>query len=255
MDKNDLIFGIHAVHAALANNPQQILEVWLDKKRLEKKHSDKHMADIYQLVQKAGIASHEVGREQLDRMLPQANHQGVIARCDIPKTLAESDLLAIVENLLKPALLLILDGVQDPHNLGACIRSADGAGVDAVVVPKDKSAGLTSVVVKVASGAIQSVPLVQVTNLARTMDQLKKAGVWMVGTDDQGEQYMYGVDFTMPVALVMGAEGSGLRRLTKEKCDFLVKLPMEGVVTSLNVSVATGICLYEALRQRKYSKN
>jgi 23S rRNA (guanosine2251-2'-O)-methyltransferase len=162
----------------------------------------------------------------------------------------EADLFRVLENRTVPPFLLVLDNVQDPHNLGACLRVADGAGVQAVIVPKDRSVGLTDTVRTVACGAAEHVPLIQVVNLARTLDQLKDAGIWTVGTTDRTEQSIYQVDLTGPLALVMGSEGTGLRRLTAEKCDFLVSIPMFGSVSSLNVSVATGICLYEAVRQR-----
>jgi 23S rRNA (guanosine2251-2'-O)-methyltransferase len=248
MNKSDLIYGMHAVHTALTHSPQSIVEIWLDLNR-----NDSRIAEIHRLAQKMGLPHHETPRQQLDHLLPGVKHQGVIAHCKMPGMLSENDLFAMLDNLHNSALLLILDGVQDPHNLGACLRSADGAGVDAVIIPKDKSVGLTPTVAKVASGALHNVPVVQVTNLARTMDQLKKAGIWLVGMDDKGEQTLYQVDLTIPVAIAMGAEGTGLRRLSKEKCDFLVKLPMTGVVESLNVSVAAGICLYEAMRQRNFA--
>jgi 23S rRNA (guanosine2251-2'-O)-methyltransferase len=248
MNKNDLIYGIHTVQTALTQTPQSILEIWLDLDR-----RDKRIAEIQHLAAKAGLSVHDVSREQLDHLLPGVKHQGVIAHCKMPGVLTENDLYAMTDDPNKPPLLLILDGVQDPHNLGACLRSADGAGVDAVIIPKDKSVGLTPAVAKVASGALHNVPVVQVTNLARTMEQLKKAGIWLVGMDDKGEQTLYQIDLTVPVAIAMGAEGAGLRRLSKEKCDFLVKLPMAGVVESLNVSVASGICLYEAMRQRNFA--
>jgi 23S rRNA (guanosine2251-2'-O)-methyltransferase len=246
--KNDLIFGLHAVQSAISQTPQAVVEIWLDSTR-----HDKRTAEIQRLAKQHSLQLHEVPREQLDRRLPGVKHQGVMARCKMPELLTENHLFELIETLNTSALLLILDSVQDPHNLGACLRSADGAGVDAVIIPKDKSVGLTATVAKVASGAVHNVPVVQVTNLARSMDQLKKAGIWLVGLDDKGEQTLYQTDLTMPVALVLGAEGSGLRRLSKEKCDFLVKLPMQGLVESLNVSVATGICLYEALRQRNFA--
>jgi 23S rRNA (guanosine2251-2'-O)-methyltransferase len=164
--------------------------------------------------------------------------------------LDEAELFKLLGNLTVPPFLLVLDNVQDPHNLGACLRVADGAGVQAVIVPKDRSVGLTDTVRTVACGAAEHVPLIQVVNLARTLDQLKDAGIWTVGTTDRTEQSIYQVDLTGPLALVMGSEGTGLRRLTAEKCDFLVSIQMFGSVSSLNVSVATGICLYEAVRQR-----
>lgn len=246
--KSDLIFGLHAVQSAIAQTPQAVIEIWLDSNR-----HDKRIAEIQHLAKKHGVVAYEVPREQLDQRLPGVNHQGVIARCKLPGPLTDNDLMALIDALKGPALLLILDGIQDPHNLGACLRSADGAGVDAIIIPKDKAVGLTATVAKVASGALHNVPVVQVTNLARSMEQMKKAGIWIIGMDDKGEQSVYQMDLAMPVAIALGAEGSGLRRLSKEKCDFLVKLPMEGVVASLNVSVATGICLYEAMRQRKFS--
>jgi 23S rRNA (guanosine2251-2'-O)-methyltransferase len=165
--------------------------------------------------------------------------------------LDEEGLKQLLDNLDEAPLLLVLDGVTDPHNLGACLRTADGAGVHAVIVPRDKACGLTPVVRKVASGAAETVPLVQVTNLARTLKALKQRNIWLMGTDLDTEQELYQADMTGPLALVMGAEGKGMRRLTRENCDFLVKLPMQGAVQSLNVSVSTGICLYEAVRQRK----
>ena len=246
--KNDLIYGIHAVQTAISQNPQSIVEIWVDSKR-----QDKRIAEIQRLARQHGLRLQETLREQLEQLAPGLNHQGVIARCTLPAMHSEADLMDLVERSEIPVLLLILDGVQDPHNLGACLRSADGAGAHAVIVPKDKSVGLTPAVAKVASGALHNVPLVQVTNLARTLEQLKKAGVWLVGMDDKSEQTLYEMDLTLPVAMVLGAEGPGLRRLSKEKCDFLVKLPMEGVVESLNVSVTSGICLYEALRQRRFT--
>jgi 23S rRNA (guanosine2251-2'-O)-methyltransferase len=247
MSKNDLIYGVHAVLTAISKMPQSVSEIWFDANR-----SDKRMQEIQALAKKHDLNQHRVSRKELDQLLPGVNHQGVIARCKIPAVLPEAELFSLLEKVHKP-LLLILDGVQDPHNLGACLRSADGVGVDAVVIPKDKSVGITPVVAKVASGAINNVAVVQVTNLARTMEHLKKAGVWIVGMDDGGDQTLYQMDLTSPLAIALGAEGSGLRRLTKEKCDFLVKLPMMGVVESLNVSVAAGICLYETLRQRSYA--
>jgi 23S rRNA (guanosine2251-2'-O)-methyltransferase len=168
--------------------------------------------------------------------------------------LDESGLYGIIEGAAEAPLVLILDGVQDPHNLGACLRSADGAGVAVVVVPKDRSVTVTDTVRTVACGGAESVPIAQVTNLARTMDQLKELGLWLVGTSDHASQSIFEVDLTGPIGLVMGSEGKGVRRLTSEKCDFLCRIPMAGAVESLNVSVATGVCLYEAVRQRRFKK-
>lgn len=167
--------------------------------------------------------------------------------------LNEDDLFGLISILNHPALLLILDSVQDPHNLGACLRTAAAAGADAVVAPKDRAVGITDTVRRIASGGAENVPFIRVTNLSRTLDQLKDTGVWIVGTSDKGVQSLYEIDLKGPIAIVMGAEGEGVRRLTQEKCDFLVRIPMKGKVDCLNVSVATGICLFEAVRQRKQS--
>lgn len=166
----------------------------------------------------------------------------------------EDDLYEIVETKKEKIFLLILDNVQDPHNLGACLRSADAAGVDAVIIPKDRSVGMTPTVQHIAAGAAENIPLITVTNLARTLGELKKMGVWLVGTAEEADQIIYDIDLNCPVAIVMGAEGKGLRRLTRENCDFLAKLPMSGTVECLNVSVATGICLFEVVRQRNLKK-
>jgi 23S rRNA (guanosine2251-2'-O)-methyltransferase len=191
-----------------------------------------------------------VERGALDRAAHGANHQGAVAWVRAPAARAEKDLIRILDEADGPAFLLILDGVQDPHNLGACLRTADAAGVHALVSPKDNAVGLTPVVCKVASGAAETVPYVQVTNLARTIDGLKERGIWLIGTAGEAESSLFETDLTAPLALVMGGEGKGLRRLTRGRCDLLVRLPMLGAVESLNVSVAAGICLYEAARQR-----
>jgi 23S rRNA (guanosine2251-2'-O)-methyltransferase len=189
-------------------------------------------------------------REQLTDMVGEVNHQGVVAvLVAYAKTYSENDLFAIIESA-NNGLILALDGVQDPHNLGACLRSADAAGVIAVIAPKDRSSPLTAVAKKVACGAAETVPFIQVTNLVRTLESLKDAGYWSVGLTEEAEQTLYEMDLAGPTILVLGAEGDGLRRLTKEKCDFLAKLPMAGAVSSLNVSVATGVSLFEAVRQR-----
>jgi 23S rRNA (guanosine2251-2'-O)-methyltransferase len=188
-------------------------------------------------------------RKTLDDKARGANHQGIMARVKSAKQLNENDLDAIVASQEQP-LLLILDGVTDPHNLGACLRNADAAGVAAVIVPKDKSAPMTATVSKVACGAAETVPLVRVTNLARTMRALQEQGVWIAGTAGEATHDIYQAKLTGPLAIVMGAEGDGMRRLTRETCDDLIKIPMAGSVSSLNVSVASGICLFEAVRQR-----
>ena len=245
MSNQQHIFGLHAVSALLDANHESIKQLYVDNKR-----SDKRIQEIIQEAESLGVRLTYQQRDELDKLAGKGNHQGVVALCDMPKTKKEDLLDAILENPDHPLLFLILDGVQDPHNLGACLRTADATGVDAVIIPKDRSVSITSTVVKVASGAAYTVPLVSVTNLSRTIHHLQDAGVWFVGTDGASTQSLYELNLTGSIAIVMGAEGSGMRRLTKEKCDYLVKLPMEGTVESLNVSVATGICLYEVLRQR-----
>ena len=239
----DLVFGIHAVEAFLQRAPQDVLELFVMKDR-----DDKRMQPIIQLARQNGVSVQFCNRKTLDDMV-SGQHQGVVAKARLQSSGNEADLAAIVEQQAKP-FILILDGVTDPHNLGAILRSADAAGVHAVVAPKDRSVKLTSVVRKVACGAAESVPFITITNLARTMRELQDAGVWIVGTAGETDTLVYDADLKGPLALVLGAEGEGLRRLTRESCDSLVKIPMFGTVSSLNVSVAAGICLFEAVRQR-----
>ncbi|MCE0493992.1 23S rRNA (guanosine(2251)-2'-O)-methyltransferase RlmB [Vibrio salinus] len=241
---NEFIYGIHAINAVLDKSPDRLIEAFVLKGR----HDERLMPVINQL-QKMGISIQQMGRKTLDDKARGANHQGIIARVKPAKALNEYDLDDILERTEKP-LLLVLDGVTDPHNLGACLRNADAAGVAAVVVPKDKSAPMTATVSKVACGAAETVPLIRVTNLARTMRALQEKGIWFVGTAGEATQNIYQSNLTGPLAIVMGAEGDGMRRLTRETCDDLIKIPMAGSVSSLNVSVATGICLFEAVRQR-----
>jgi 23S rRNA (guanosine2251-2'-O)-methyltransferase len=237
-------YGIHPVKAAMARG--NCLEVLLDSGR-----KDSEQRALLAEAEERGIPVEWLANGQLDQLLGDVNHQGVAARLRPLPLLDEAGLANLLDSLDHPPLLLILDGVTDPHNLGACLRSADGAGVDAVVVPRDRAVGLTPVVRKVASGGAESVPLAQVTNLARIMKDLQQRGVWLVGAAGEADQELYTVDLTGPLALVLGAEGRGLRRLTREHCDHLARLPMLGSVSSLNVSVASGIFLYEALRQRQ----
>jgi 23S rRNA (guanosine2251-2'-O)-methyltransferase len=206
--------------------------------------------ELATLAREAGVSVRQLERDELDRAAEGANHQGAMAWVRVPAARTESDLDRLLDGIDGPAFLLILDGVTDPHNLGASLRSADAAGVHAVIAPKDNAVGLTPVAVKVASGAAESVPFVQVTNLARTLDRLKAQGIWLIGTSDDADTILYQTDLQGPLALVLGSEGKGMRRLTRERCDLLVRLPMLGRVESLNVSVTAGICLYEALRQR-----
>lgn len=246
MAQSQWLYGIHALEALLEREPERLIELFVLKGR-----DDQRLTDIVNQARRFGVSVQFCQRRTLDDKVEGAQHQGVVARAKPGKVLDESDLDAIVAANSTP-FLLILDGVTDPHNLGACIRSADAAGVHAVVVPKDKSAGLTPTVSKVACGAAEVVPFIQVTNLARTLKELQQAGVWVVGTAGEAEQTLYQARLNGPMALVMGAEGKGMRRLTREHCDELIKLPMAGSVSSLNVSVATGICLYEIVRQRQY---
>ena len=245
MSKSELIYGIHAVEATLENNPERIIAVYALKGR-----QDDRMLPIIQGLQRLGVSVQFMQRKALDDKSDGGQHQGIIARVKSAPVLNEGDLDDILKANQGNVFLLILDGVTDPHNLGACLRSADAAGVHAVVVPKDKSASLTPTVRKVACGAAESIPLIQVTNLARTLRELQEAGVWLYGAAGEAEQSVYETKLTGPVALIMGAEGAGLRRLTREHCDGLINLPMAGTVSSLNVSVATGICLFEVVRQR-----
>ena len=204
-----------------------------------------------------GIVPEKVDRKRLDRLADNNNHQGIVIEVEMPGELSESDLKTAVENLseTQTALFLVLDNVQDPHNFGACLRTADATGVQGVIITKDNATGITPTVCKVASGAAETVPVYQVTNLARTLRWLKGEGLWIMGAAGETAQTVYTADFTVPMALVVGAEGKGLRRLTKEQCDVLVSVPMLGQVESLNLSVATGVLLYEAVRQRSLTVN
>lgn len=246
MPTDDLVYGLHTVQKLLALTPERVIEVWCDQRR-----QDQRLITIQKDLDMIDMLWHRVSRGDLDKMVGGVKHQGVVARCQKIKTKGEADLMAYIDTLSGNGFYLVLDGVQDPHNLGACLRSADAAGVSAVIVPRDKAASLTAVAIKVASGAAQSVPFFQVTNLARIFRELKNRSVWLVGADGGADQDLYQLDLTGSIALIMGGEGTGLRRLTKQHCDYLASLPMAGVVESLNVSVATGICLFEAVRQRQ----
>lgn len=246
MSEGGVVYGLHAVRSLLERQPGRVRQVWLQAGR-----DDARVAEIRRLAAEHGV---RVGGKQvaeLDRLAGGGVHQGVAAELAPGNAPAEADLEDIVRGAGRQALLLVLDGVQDPHNLGACLRTADAAGAQAVIAPRDRAAGLTGVARKVAAGAAENVPFIQVTNLARTLGRLKELGVWIVGAAGQAEMELYQADLKGPLAVVMGSEGAGLRRLTREACDFTVRLPMRGTVESLNVSVATGIVLYEALRQRR----
>jgi len=244
-DAPRLIHGLHAVRAVVRYDPANVIEAWVDTGR-----RDERTRRLSQQIASLSVPLHQVRGKDLERLVPGEPHQGVVVRYNGAAPRDESDLMALLDGLGHEPLLLVLDQVQDPHNLGACLRTADGAGVDAVIAPRDRAVGLTATVHKVASGAASSVPFVQVSNLARLLKQLKQRGIWLVGADGEAKQTLFDADLAGPLAVVMGAEDSGLRRLTREHCDFLVKLPMAGSVPSLNVSVATGIVLYEAMRQR-----
>ena len=242
---SETIYGIHAVKAFVSNNPERLIEVLALKGR-----DDQRLQPLINEIQRLGISVQFLNRQTLDKKAEGEVHQGIIARIHPLKELNENDLDQILQQQSSP-LLLVLDGITDPHNLGACLRTADAAGVSAVIVPKDKSAQLNSTARKVACGAAENVPLIRVTNLSRTLRELQQQhNIWVIGTAGEASETLYQTKLTGPLALVMGAEGEGMRRLTREHCDQLVSIPMAGTVSSLNVSVATGVCLFEIVRQR-----
>lgn len=238
-----LVYGFHAVLARLRAQPGSVHEVYLDQQR-----RDVRAQDVSRLVETHGVRIHAVEGARLDKLAGHGHHQGVLAFIE-QKALSHS-LDDILDAVAEPPLVLVLDGVQDPHNLGACLRVADAMGVHAVVAPRDRAVGLTATAMKVASGAAETVPYIQVTNLARTLRELKERDIWVVGTAAEGEQDLFQFDHRGGLAIVMGAEGDGMRRLTRETCDQLIRIPMFGSVESLNVSVAAGICLAQARRLR-----
>ncbi len=238
-----VLTGFHAVTSRLRQAPASVSEIYIDAER-----ADARARDLRELAKRLNVRVIPVDSKRLDGMAAGVRHQGVVAQAstlEVPKFIED-----VLESLQEPALFLILDGVQDPHNLGSCLRVADGAGAHAVIAPKDRSVGLSTAAIKVASGAAESVPYIVVTNLARTMRDLKERGIWLIGADDSATESIYKAKLDGPIALVLGAEGEGLRRLTKESCDLLVSIPMMGSVSNLNVSVASGVCLYEARRRR-----
>ena len=246
MPQSQLIYGLHAVRAVLAQGTAAVLRAWAQDSR-----HDPRLETLIGELQAQGVRVERLPRRELDRKAgSDARHQGILLEVEGGAQALEQDLEGFLAGLEGPALILVLDGVTDPHNLGACLRTADAAGVQAVILPKDKSAGITPVVRKVACGAAETLPVFTVTNLARALRSLKDAGIWLYGAAGEAEQSLYQVDFTGPTALVLGAEGGGMRRLTREHCDGLVHIPMLGAVESLNVSVATGVCLFEVVRQR-----
>lgn len=245
MSEGAVVFGMHAVRALLTQRPERATRLLLQKGR-----EDARSTELMRMAHEAGVRTEWRDARELTRIAGSEHHQGVCLQVRPMASLGEGALDELLDRASGPPFLLVLDGVQDPHNLGACLRTADAAGVNAVIVPRDRAAGLSATVRKVASGAAETMPLIQVTNLARTLRWLKERELWIVGTDDQAGTSLYEADLKGPLALVLGAEGAGLRRLTREHCDALVSIPMNGTVESLNVSVATGVVLYEAVRQR-----
>jgi len=243
MSSAKVLFGFHAVGVRLKTAPRSIIEVYADPGR-----KDARMRQFLDRAAEAGIRVIEADGLRLAKLAGSHGHQGVAARVEQLKTTHSLD--DLLDGLSEPPLLLVLDGVTDPHNLGACLRVADGAGAHAVIAPKDHAVGVNATVAKVASGAAETVPYFMVTNLARTLGELKERSIWCIGTSDDAPRTVYQADLKAPVALVLGAEGAGMRQLTRKTCDELVSIPMRGAVESLNVSVASGVCLYEALRQR-----
>lgn len=241
--KSKMIFGFHAVTARLRHEASSVEEIYVDSERI-----DRRMQELLRAAKEVNVRIIQADDQRLSNMVGTRRHQGVVAKA------GELSLARNLDELLDaidgPPLLLVLDGITDPHNLGACLRVADGAGAHAVIAPKDRAVGLNATAAKVASGAAETVPYITVTNLARTLRELKEREIWLIGTTDDAEKSLYEADFSGPAALVMGSEGEGMRRLTREHCDVLVSIPMFGAVESLNVSVAAGVSLFEARRQR-----
>jgi 23S rRNA (guanosine2251-2'-O)-methyltransferase len=244
MSKKMFVYGRHACLAILSNPKRQIINVWL-RQGDESRHQD-----LIALAQERQLNLQIQAQAYFQKNFADEVHQGIVIEVRALESLNEADLISHLDALTHPPLLLILDGVTDPHNLGACLRTADAAGVDMVIIPKDKSAGLSPIVTKVSSGASESVPLVQVTNLARAIEKIQQWGVWVYGACGEATESLYALEGRQAIALVLGSEGEGLRRLTREKCDGLFSIPMMGMVSSLNVSVAAGVSLYEIRRQR-----
>ena len=245
MSEAAIVYGPHVVRALLMRRPADVIRLTLAQE------PDARQRELQRLAKEKGLPVAIATPAELDRLSGGAAHQGAVAEIRPSAALNENGLLELLVALPSPALILVLDGVTDPHNLGACLRTADAAGVVAVVAPRDRAAGLTPAVRKVAAGAAETMPFAQVTNLARTLRDLKSAGLWIVGTAADAERELHAADLSGPLAIVMGSEGQGLRRLTRESCDFCIRLPMLGAVESLNVSVAAGVVLFEAMRQRR----
>src|SRR5450830_547542 len=241
--KSKMIFGFHAVTSRIRHEASSVEEIYVDAER-----NDRRMQDLLSAAKAAGVRIIHADDQRLSNIVGTRRHQGVVAKA------GELSLARNLDELLDaidgPPLLLVLDGITDPHNLGACLRVADGAGAHAVIAPKDRAVGLNATAAKVASGAAETVPYITVTNLARTLRELKERDIWLIGTSDEAEKNLYQADFSGPAAIIMGSEGEGMRRLTRDTCDMLVSIPMFGSVESLNVSVASGVTLFEARRQR-----
>ena len=245
MGNSEIIYGIHSVRILLDVSPQSVLNLYVQVNR-----KDQRLQSLIKKAEKLGISIIRVSYHKLDALAGE-KHQGIVVECRYFDSFNEKSLIDILKNRKSPALLLILDGVKDPHNLGASLRSADAFGVQMVIAPKDRAVEITPTVRKVACGAAQTIPFIRVTNLYRTLLNLQREGIWIVGTAAEAALPIQKVDLTGDIAIVLGSEGKGMRRLTMERCDFLAKIPLDGIVESLNISVACGICLYEAKRQRK----
>jgi 23S rRNA (guanosine2251-2'-O)-methyltransferase len=243
MKEPRVVFGFHAVLARLRADPKSLVEIFVDETR-----KDGRMKDLVASAERSGVRLHRVPTKRLDGFYGGARHQGVVARVEVRKVVDSLD--EILKAVAQP-LLLVLDGVTDPHNLGACLRVANAAGAHAVIAPRDRAAGITPAVSKVASGAAESTPYLMVTNLARTLGEIKERNIWVVGADERADKTLYAADLPSSIAWVLGAEGEGMRRLTRESCDVLVRIPMGGDVPSLNVSVSAGICLFESVRRTR----
>lgn len=239
------LFGLHAVQAALDYSPEKITQIWVDYQR-----QDTRLKELLEQLKNSEIEFEVIDRKKLDRLANGKNHQGIVAEVKLPSVHSEEELKHKIKNLTEMPFFLVLDHVQDPHNFGACLRTADAAGVHGVIITKDNASGITPTVCKVASGAAETVPVYQVTNLARTLRWMKEQNIWIIGSTGEAQQTLFDTDLNLPLALVMGAEGTGMRHLTQQHCDFLVKIPMYGQVESLNVSVAAAVMIYEVLRQK-----
>jgi 23S rRNA (guanosine2251-2'-O)-methyltransferase len=239
------LIGIHAVQAAIDYSPQKVSQIWIDPQR-----QDARLKELLSKLNSLGIKPEVADKKKLDRFADGKNHQGIVAEVELPSVHSEEELKYKIQNLTEMAFFLVLDHIQDPHNLGACLRTADAAGLHGVIITKDNAIGITPTVCKIASGAAETVPVYQVTNLARTLRWMKQQNIWIIGSTGVAKQTIYMTDLNLPIALVMGAEGMGMRHLTQQQCDLLVKIPMRGQVESLNVSVAAAVMIYEVLRQK-----